>query len=321
MMERLLDLPLYCLALPTPFPVGPVNVYLITEPQPVLVDTGTRTEEAEQLLERLLAQAGLRVEQLKKIVVTHGHLDHYGLAQTLAERSGAPVYAPALDEIHFRHRRSLNGFYRAMMEQAGVPTEVERKIGEQWAAFQNLARPLETYRPIEQLGPLRCGPIEFQAVATPGHTRGSTSFFDAARRILLSSDTVLKDITPNPILDRDEASPRGRFRALGSYLDTLQRIRHWEPAIVYTGHGAPVEDYPARHEQLLRHHRERQQLIRRHLRTGERTVYEVGACLFPDPHRHNSFLAVSEVYAHLDLLEEGGQLSRRLDGPLAVYRA
>ena len=142
MIERLQDLPLYRLELPTPFPVGPVNVYLITEPEAVLLDTGTGTPETLERLEKLLAEAGLRLEQLKKIVVTHGHLDHYGLARMLEERSGAAVFAPPLDEAHFRHRNKLGDFYGAMMKQAGVPDEAQRQIAEQLAAFQSLARPI-----------------------------------------------------------------------------------------------------------------------------------------------------------------------------------
>src|SRR5687767_13920839 len=97
-LERLLDLPLFRLDLPTPFPVGAVNVYLITEPEPVLVDTGTSTPESRARLELLLGEAaGLAVSDLRNIVITHGHLDHYGLAQELAERSGAEIFAPPAD--------------------------------------------------------------------------------------------------------------------------------------------------------------------------------------------------------------------------------
>ena len=319
MIEHLLDLPLYRLELPTPFPVGPVNVYLVTEPEAVLLDTGTRTEETLVRLEKLLAEVGLRVEGLKKIVVTHGHLDHYGLAQVLADRSGAPVYASPLDGSHFNHHEKLDGFYSAMMEQAGVPGEVVLRIGEQFAGFRSLAAPLVEYVPIEQLGAIRCGPLAFQPIATPGHTQGSVSFFEPTRRILLSSDTVLKHITPNPILDLDEVSPRRRFRALGAYLETLQRIRELNPAIIYTGHGEPVENYPELHDRVLRHHQARKELILQCLRTGEHTVYQVGACLFPEPRTHNSFLAISEVFAHLDLLEEASECRKRFAGPVALY--
>ena len=177
MIERLLDLPLYRLELPTPFPVGPVNVYLVTEPEAVLVDTGPGMQETLELLEKLLGEAGLRLEQLRKIVVTHGHVDHYGLARVLAGRSGAPIYASPRDGLYFSHHQErLDDFHRSMLEQAGTPESAQRVMQERFTALRGLAEPLEKYQPIEQLGPLPCSSVTFQAVSTPGHTPGQLLF-------------------------------------------------------------------------------------------------------------------------------------------------
>lgn len=321
MIERLLGLPLYRLELPTPFPVGPVNVYLVTEPEVALLDTGPAMPGSLELLEKLLGQAELRVEHLRRILISHAHQDHYGLAQVLAARSGATIYASPRDRFHFKHHQKLDGFYAAMMEQAGAPEPVVRGMGEQFAALRCLARPLPDYRPLEQMEPLPCGPLAFRPVPTPGHTPGSFSFFAPTRRILLSSDTVLKHITPNPILDLDEDAPRGRFHALGAYLDTLQRIRELNPAVIYTGHGQPVESYPELHDRILLHHQKRKDFLLGCLRSKEHTIYQACACLFPEPRTHNSFLAISEVIAHLDLLEEAGEVNKRFEGTLAIYWA
>ena len=320
MIERLLDLPLYRLELPTPFPVGPVNVYLMREPEAVLVDTGLGMQETLEVLERLLGEAGLRVEQLRKIVVTHGHVDHYGLARALAGRSGAPIYASPRDGSHFSHHHErLVGFYSSMLEQAGTPESVRRAIHHQFMALRDLAEPLEKYLPIEQLGALPCGPVAFQAVATPGHTPGSFCFFEPTRRLLLSSDTVLKHIKPNPVLSPDKASPRLRFPALSAYLESLQRIRQLNPAITYTGHGEPVTNYQELHHHLVRHHEERKERLLECLRRKQQSVFELSACLFPEARTSAVFLALSQVFAHLDLLEDAGQVHKRFDGPVALY--
>ncbi len=322
MIEQLHDLPLYRFELPTPFPVGPVNVYLVTEPEPVLVDTGPGMQETLEILERLVRKAGVRVEHLKKIVISHGHMDHYGLARTLAGRSGATIYASPLDGMHFSHHyERLHDFYSAMLKQAGVPEEVQRSISELFLTLRSLAEPLEKYQPVEELGPIACGTVAFEPVATPGHTPGSFCFFEPTRRILLASDNVLKNITPNPVLDQDRNSPRLRFRSLAAYLESLDRIRKLNPAIIHTGHGEPVENYPELHERILRHHEDRKKRILECLRTKEHTVHQLSASLFPEPRTHNSFLAISEVFAHLDLMEDAGQVRKRLDGPLALYSA
>ena len=320
MIERLLDLPLYHLALPTPFPVGPVNVYLVREPEAVLVDTGPGMQETLDVLEKLLGEAGLRVEQLRKIVVTHGHVDHYGLARALAGRSAAPIYASRRDGLYFsHHQEQLVGFQSSMLEQAGTPEEAQRVMHERFTAMRGLGEPLEKYQPIEKLGPLPCGPVEFQAVATPGHTPGSFCFFEPTQRVLLSSDTVLQHITPNPMLSLDRTSPRLRFPALGAYLESLQKIRQLNPAIIYTGHGEPVTNYPELHDQLVCHHERRKDRLLECLRRKEQTVFELSACLFPRARTSAMFLAISEVFAHLDLLEDAGQVRKRMDGPVAIY--
>lgn len=319
MIERLLDLPLFRLELPTPFPVGPVNIYLVTEPEPVLIDTGPEMPGSLDLLEKLLGEAGLRVEGLRRIIISHAHQDHYGLAQVLARRSGAPVYASRLDHLHLTHHQRIDRFYAAMLEQAGAPRALMQRLEQQFLELRRLARPLQDYRPIEQMPPLRCGAAVFQPAATPGHTPGSFSFFEPDRRVLLSSDTVIKHITPNPVLDLDDAAPHGRFPALAAYLNTLARIRALNPAVIYTGHGEPVENFPELHDRVLAHHRNRREALRRCLLDGERTIYQACACLFPEPRTHNSFLAISEVIAHLDLMEEAGEVAKRFDGTLAFY--
>ncbi len=319
MVEQLLDLPLYRIELPTPFPVGPVNIYLAVEPEPVLIDTGLGTLETLECLEKRLADIGLRIERLKKIVITHGHQDHYGLAKTLAERSGAPIYAPARDELHFTHSEEMNAFYDGMLEQAGVSRPRIARMAEQFAELRALGEPIAEYRPIEQLQSVACGPAALRTLATPGHTPGSVCFFERERRLLLSSDTVLKNITPNPVLDRDPTSPNGRFRSLGSFLESLDCLARLDPAITYTAHGQPVEDFGEVRERYRQHHEKRRAAVLACLRGQEKSVYEIGACLFPEERRYNSFLAVSEVYAHLDWLVEAGQVTTRFDGRVGKF--
>ena len=98
------DLPLYRVTVPTPFPVGPVNLYAIREPEPVLLDTGPATPNALENLAALLAQCGMDARRLGKIVLTHFHIDHVGIAVPLAKYSGAPIYAnPVEAEIGRAH--------------------------------------------------------------------------------------------------------------------------------------------------------------------------------------------------------------------------
>src|SRR5882757_7587056 len=122
------DLPLYRITLPTPFPVGPVHLYLITEPELTLIDAGPMTDEARDLLDTELAAIGVNASQLKRIVLTHSHQDHYGLAAELSRRSGAPVYAHVLEHATIRHEPHVQAFYDDLMAEAGTSPGTIRRM-------------------------------------------------------------------------------------------------------------------------------------------------------------------------------------------------
>jgi glyoxylase-like metal-dependent hydrolase (beta-lactamase superfamily II) len=313
------SVPLYPISVPTPFDVGPVNMYLITEPEPVLVDTGPGLADSLEVLKKLLGERGVALERLRKIVLTHAHHDHCGMAAPLREISGAPIYASPLEGEALRMDPQLGAFYIRMMEQAGLSEEMVGRQREHIQAVRGMGEPVNEFRPIEELGALRCGPSTFRTVPTPGHTPGSISLWDAERRILIAGDTVIKKITPNPFLAPEEGAANGRFRSLQNYMDTLGRIRDLRPALIHCGHGEPVEDFNSHYEWLMTHHQNRLEAVRACLRRKPHTPQEVAVCLFPEAAREGSFLAVSEVYAHLDLLEEAGEVRRRMQGGVAIY--
>src|SRR5262245_54128 len=80
------------LVIPTPFPVGPINIYLVIEDPITLVDTGPKTDEAIAALREQLRNLGFKTESIKRIILTHTHEDHCGLAGMLQSESDARVY-------------------------------------------------------------------------------------------------------------------------------------------------------------------------------------------------------------------------------------
>ena len=98
------------LELPTPFPVGPVNVYLIEGREPVLIDAGPNTREAWDSLLQGFQALGATIDQIRHVIITHGHADHYGLASRIAAESGAPVW------IHRDDRAMIQDYPKALHE-------------------------------------------------------------------------------------------------------------------------------------------------------------------------------------------------------------
>ncbi|MEZ4518693.1 MAG: MBL fold metallo-hydrolase [Chloroflexota bacterium] len=79
--------------LPTGLAVGTVNAYLFIQPEPVLIDAGIKSEECWEALVTQLAEYGLAPRDLSRIVITHAHVDHFGLAARLVEESDATVWS------------------------------------------------------------------------------------------------------------------------------------------------------------------------------------------------------------------------------------
>src|SRR6476659_7703022 len=123
------------ISLPTPFYIGPVNVYLIAEEPLTLIDTGPKTKEAIDALRAGLLKAGFRVSDLRRIVLTHAHEDHCGLAKSLRdEAKNAEVFVHNWETGH-RHSRLQYEEHRMLLVRAGVP---DSEIGQMRGMYDRL---------------------------------------------------------------------------------------------------------------------------------------------------------------------------------------
>ena len=119
---------IHVLPVPTPFVVGRVNCYLVDDDPLTLVDGGPNSATSLTVLEAALGEHGRRVEDLERIVITHQHIDHIGLVQILADRSGAEVCAlDALGPWLARYSEVMeadDAFAEAIMLRHGIPQDI-----------------------------------------------------------------------------------------------------------------------------------------------------------------------------------------------------
>jgi glyoxylase-like metal-dependent hydrolase (beta-lactamase superfamily II) len=298
---------IHCIPIPTPFAVGRVNTYLIEDDPLTLVDTGPNSGKALDELERALRGHGHRIEDLGLIVVSHQHIDHEGLVDILARRSGAEVAAlDSLADWLASYREQMHAddeFAEDLMRRNGIADDVGHALRAVSAAFRGWGAPATVTRRLAEGDEIRLRDRTLVVHHRPGHSPTDTVFHDADRRLLIGADHLIKHISSNPLITR------GHSRALMTYLDSLRKTREMDVDVVLTGHGEPVTDHAALIDDRFRmHDRRAAKIARRIAADGPMTAHEIAQSLWGNVALTQAFLTLSEVLGHVDLLLERGEV-------------
>jgi glyoxylase-like metal-dependent hydrolase (beta-lactamase superfamily II) len=315
--------------IPVPFPQagGPVNVYLVEEADGryLQLDSGLGTPEAQAALEEGFRRLGRRFDEVSRIVVSHGHVDHYGAARFAQERHGGalPVYAhpadlPKISERGWRWR-DLAPRYAAYLARQGVPADVVAVVTKGAERGFGLARRIPEVAPIGEGETLRTRHLALEVLHMPGHTPGLLCLYDRRRRIFFSDDHLLEKISPNPLIELGPDGADGFFRPLLAYLESLARLRALEVDVVLPGHGPPFSGHRAVIDRLVEFYEKRQARILTVLADGPRTAYAISVALFPAARAGDVFLTLSETVANLEVLEARGVVARAADDAGFLY--
>jgi glyoxylase-like metal-dependent hydrolase (beta-lactamase superfamily II) len=307
------------ISVPTPFYVGPVNVYLVEEDPLTLIDVGPRNDDSLEALKSGLARLGYKLADIKRIIISHAHADHFGLAQLVVEESGAVVFIHEWDAPAVSANTDYRA-YREILAGAGVPREAIDRMEAGYEKFKGFAYPLSQVEVLKDEDEILFEHESLTVVHTPGHTPGSICLVRSSNRLVFSSDTVLKNITPNPVLSPDPINEKKRFQSLGEYLVSLARIRSLAPTVLKGGHGDDVTDYDEHFNRLYRFTNARQSKLLALVPRNGTTAWEASSLLFPDARGYHRFLALSETVAHLDYAVAEGKLIMERKAAHDTYR-
>jgi len=296
------------IALPTPYPIGPVTVYLLLGDPLTLVDTGPATAPAWRALTSALAERSLCPCDVRRVLVTHAHHDHFGLARRFASL-GTSVAAHPFERRNLRLRRSYALLWREL-RLAGLPVARRLALVASLRLLDRTARPVV---PSEWLAagrdvPHEHGPIRVHHL--PGHTPGHVGFELASTGAFATGDVVLDGVVPNAVVDTDPECPGRPFQALAAYAGTLRRLEELRPNLLLPAHGPCITDVGAQVSALRGRQARRSAEVRAALRGGPATASQVIATVFPRVTLLRVFLAFSEVLGHLLELERSGEVLR-----------
>jgi glyoxylase-like metal-dependent hydrolase (beta-lactamase superfamily II) len=312
------------ITLPLPFALRSVNVYLLHEGDEwCLIDAGLRTRATEAALRAGFEEVGLRLRDVRTILLTHAHPDHIGLAGVLEVESGAQVlmFGPEAEQMWRVWGDEDYESFRAtarMFFHHGMPVEEARFSAEEAARSAQVVALPRRITPLHDGQKITLPGGRYQVIWTPGHADGHICLYRASDGLLIAGDHVLPHITPNIGL-----YPASRLDPLGDYLNALTKVERFPSRLVLPGHGDTFTDLSGRVAQLREHHAQRENQLLELLSGRPTTAYALAEALFG--HRFdtvgNRRFALAETLAHLEHLHHNHRVEPVHGSDMVRYRA
>jgi glyoxylase-like metal-dependent hydrolase (beta-lactamase superfamily II) len=323
--ERISEAGIRVLRIPTPFQVGRVNVYLLEDDPLTLIDAGPNSGKALDELEHQLEALGHSIEEIELVIITHQHIDHLGLVDIVAKRSGADVAAidavvPFVENFGGDAERD-DEEAAALMHRHGISDEVVTALRQVTGSFRAWGSKAKVTRPLSDGETLELRDRRLEVRLRPGHSPSDTVFWDEQRRLLIAADHLIKHISSNPLISRPLDGSSERRQALVEYLESLQKTRRLPAEIVLSGHGEPITDHVALIDERFKLHQRRAEKLYGLIAEQPRTGHELAQALWGDVAVTQAFLTLSEVIGHVDLLINAGHVRERDDDGVSRYEA
>ncbi|RJF70496.1 MBL fold metallo-hydrolase [Rhodopseudomonas palustris] len=303
------------LRLKLPFRLNHVNIYLLADGGGwAMVDTGFGNDATIEAWETLFAGA-LKGFAISRVIVTHAHPDHVGMAGWIVQRFRCPFYMSQIEYlqgVYHQNRRTdervVNS--REFFQRHGMDEAITAQLLGRGQDYLKKTVPLPAaYRRLSAGDDIQIGSRTFRIFTGAGHSPDQVMLYCAADKLFLSADQVLSKISPNVSVWAHEPDEN----ALGSYLKSLAALAAALPddVLVLPGHGLPFYGVNIRMKQLADHHQERCDMIADACREAPKTSAELVPVVF---HKHvldahQTGFAAGELIAHVNYMLAEGRLS------------
>lgn len=292
------------ISIPVQLPIKKTNCIIIFEEPLTVIDPGVKSPSTFFFIREALGRRGRTIRDIKRILITHGHIDHFGAAPALRESSGAPIYIHRHDflksaQIH-RKDDEYTLAYKEMLLLHGCPEAGLKGIDQFWDYIQDMYDPL-TEPVFYEKETIDFETFQMEVIETPGHTQGSVCFYHRENQFLISGDTLIDGITPNPVIEFLETGDR--FNSQAHFRESVDRLSNYKIRRIVAGHGGDILDFSALYKRYRQEWKKREEnLIRILKKRRVLNAYEALEEIFGQLQDFNIFLGMSEVIGYLDYL-------------------
>ena len=309
--------------LPTIFEGMTVNAWLFTGPEPTLIDCGEKTAKLWDALINGLEINGLGIADLKKVIITHAHLDHIGMAKKITEHSDATiwvseyVYDWAIDLKTMLDRRTeaIMGVIRKHYTQKLITKHFNFGYKDLVPYWDEIPKDRIKVFPME--GQLNFGGDDWDIIYTPGHCINQTCFYNPKNGYFISADMLLK-IIPNPIIDAGIKPPYTRAKSLVMQLASYEKIAKLTITKTFPGHFDAFENTPEVIKQQVQKIRHRTEKCFALIQSGIHSAIDLANAIYPN-RINNATLFM--VIGFLDILQEENRITSTKKNGLLYYNA